>query len=209
MFYKLSQYKKVDSGGRHLNNIGGRVEDKFEFINKYKFSICFENFKGARSEKLFEAFGANTIPIYWGDSEIADEYNSKAFVNFYDYGCIEKVIERVIEIDNDDELYLQIMREPAFLRQKTYEEYFDDLTEFFVNIFETPIEEAKRDPKLLCYELIEYYGRKKYYLMGKWQKRRVKILHLFNPLKNIPPFKQLNVFRLKHRRQIMNSGLDD
>jgi len=42
-FYKLSQYKKVDSGGRYLNNIGGPVPDKLDFIKDYKFTMSFEN----------------------------------------------------------------------------------------------------------------------------------------------------------------------
>lgn len=39
----LSQYKLVDSGGRHRNNVGGLVKDKYEFDLSYKFSIAFEN----------------------------------------------------------------------------------------------------------------------------------------------------------------------
>ncbi len=57
-FYNLlSQYKKVDSGGRYLNNIGGPVKDKFSFQQQYKFSIAFENTssKGYTTEKLIEA----------------------------------------------------------------------------------------------------------------------------------------------------------
>jgi hypothetical protein len=37
-FHELSKYKSIDSGGRHLNNIGGPVPDKMTFIKDYKFS---------------------------------------------------------------------------------------------------------------------------------------------------------------------------
>jgi len=42
-FEKLSKYKKVDSGGRYLNNIGYRVEDRLKFVKDYKFTLAFEN----------------------------------------------------------------------------------------------------------------------------------------------------------------------
>ena len=31
-FHKLNEYKKVDSGGKYLNNIGKPVVDKMDFI---------------------------------------------------------------------------------------------------------------------------------------------------------------------------------
>ncbi|MGI0406297.1 glycosyltransferase family 10 domain-containing protein [Helicobacter himalayensis] len=68
-FYALNSYKRVDSGGRFLNNIGGRVKDKFAFQSECKFSLCFENSStpGYITEKLIQAAAAKTIPIYWGD----------------------------------------------------------------------------------------------------------------------------------------------
>src|SRR5690606_11217249 len=36
-FRILSNYKKVDSAGKHLNNLGYRVKDKLAFIDQYKF----------------------------------------------------------------------------------------------------------------------------------------------------------------------------
>lgn len=42
-FHALSNYKQVDSGGRYLNNVGGPVANKRDFIRDYKFVISFEN----------------------------------------------------------------------------------------------------------------------------------------------------------------------
>lgn len=69
LFEELSKYKKVDSGGRWNNNIGGAVTDKFAFDASHKFSIVCENsaHPGYTTEKLVQAFAANCIPIYWGD----------------------------------------------------------------------------------------------------------------------------------------------
>lgn len=68
-FKAISKYKRVDSAGRLLNNIGGAVQDKFAFQSECKFSICFENSstEGYITEKLIQAAAARTIPIYWGD----------------------------------------------------------------------------------------------------------------------------------------------
>ena len=69
VFYALNAYKRVDSGGRYLNNIGERVKDKFAFQSECRFSLCFENSStpGYLTEKLIQAAAAQTIPIYWGD----------------------------------------------------------------------------------------------------------------------------------------------
>ncbi|MWV67581.1 hypothetical protein DCO58_07910 [Helicobacter saguini] len=71
-FHKLSKYKKVDSGGKYANNINYRVENKVEWLKKYKFNICFENssYPGYLTEKIFDAFAAGCVPIYWGDTSL-------------------------------------------------------------------------------------------------------------------------------------------
>lgn len=71
-FNFLSKYKKVDSGGRWKNNIGAPVENKTEWLQSYKFNLCFENssYPGYLTEKLFDAFAAGCVPIYWGDTSL-------------------------------------------------------------------------------------------------------------------------------------------
>ncbi|MCF2626455.1 hypothetical protein I6E36_00025 [Fusobacterium mortiferum] len=136
-FYKLlSQYKKIDSGGRYLNNIGEPVKDKFLFQQQYKFSIAFENTssKGYTTEKLIEAKAAGTIPIYWGNPEIAKEFNTKSFINCHEYENFDEVIEVIKKIDNDDELYLKYLNEPFSLEGFDLEK--KELSDFLYNIIE-------------------------------------------------------------------------
>lgn len=142
IFLKLCEYKKVNSGGRYRNNIGGAVKDKFSFQLKHKFSIAFENcsYDGYSTEKIVEAFAANTIPIYYGDPNIDLDFNNEAFVNCHQYASLEEAIERVKVIDNDDELYLKIMNEPIL---KTQDLYMDD---FLYHIFDQPLIDAGRRP---------------------------------------------------------------
>ncbi|WP_233714264.1 glycosyltransferase family 10 domain-containing protein [Helicobacter trogontum] len=76
-FEALSNYKKVDSGGRWKNNIGGNIDNKIEWLKSYKFNLCFENssYPGYLTEKLFDAFLAGCVPIYWGDTSLRNHKN--------------------------------------------------------------------------------------------------------------------------------------
>lgn len=140
MFEKLSQYKKVDSGGRYRNNIGGAVKDKLTFQQNYKFSIAFENtsYNGYCTEKLPEAFAARTIPIYYGDPMVAEDFDERAFVNCHKYSSFDEVIDRVKEIDQNDELYLEMINTPPVIIQK------QPLADFLYHIFDQDYEKAYR-----------------------------------------------------------------
>jgi hypothetical protein len=69
-FHKLSEYKPVDSGGKHLNNLGYQIKNKLDFMQQYKFTIAFENYSypGYTTEKIYDPMLVNSIPIY-GSSE--------------------------------------------------------------------------------------------------------------------------------------------
>lgn len=132
-FDRLSRYKKVDSGGRWRNNIGGAIGDRFadfptskyHWLKDYKFNICFENssYPGYVTEKIIQAFRAKCVPIYWGDSRLCDEslssfrpiFNPKAFVNIHSFKNLDEAIEYIAWLDNDDKAFLQMLQEPMFL----------------------------------------------------------------------------------------------
>ena len=115
-FDMLSAYKKVDSGGRYMNNIGGPVDDKMAFIKGYKFTLAFENSKkdGYTTEKLLEPLMARTVPIYWGNPLVAKDFNPKAFINAGDYPSLEALLERVKQLDTDRDAYMAMLSEPIY-----------------------------------------------------------------------------------------------
>lgn len=115
-FHALSKYKKVDSGGRYLNNIGGPVVNKLEFIRRYKFTVAFENssFPGYTTEKLFEPMFANSIPIYWGNPEVGRDFDTRSFVNANAFSGIDQMIDYIIELDKSDEKYFSLWRYPWY-----------------------------------------------------------------------------------------------
>jgi hypothetical protein len=145
-FLKLSRYKRVDSGGRVMNNIGGPIpgwsRGKVEFLRAYKFNIAFENrsLPGYTSEKLYEAMQARCLPIYWGNPRVAEDFNPRSFLNAADFPTLDALVERVIELDQDDEQYLAMMREPCLPDNRPTRWFdLDRLRAQFERIFTTPI----------------------------------------------------------------------
>lgn len=150
LFQALCRYKKVNSGGRFLNNIGmpDGVPNKLEFQRKHKFVIASENTShpGYLTEKLLDAFAAHAVPIYWGDPLVKETFNEKAFICAQDYPTMEALVERVREVDENDELYAQMLAEPAFLNSEanSLESWQETLDAFIKAILDQPKESAFR-----------------------------------------------------------------
>ena len=145
LFKKLSQYKRVDSAGKILNNMNGFVVSRdyniyIEFISHYKFMITFENSQaeGYTTEKIYHAMLANTIPIYWGNPLVHYEFNEKSFINCHRFENQDGVIKKVIELDQNDKMYRQYLSEPCLTEGGYLEEISEEtLLKFFNRIFRT------------------------------------------------------------------------
>lgn len=116
-FHTLEKYKPIDSGGKSMNNLGYFVGDKIEFLRNYKFTIAFENSSnpGYTTEKIMHGFVANTIPIYWGNPVVGRDFNQKSFINCHDYESFDDVVEKIKEIDGNDDLYMEYLNQPPFV----------------------------------------------------------------------------------------------
>ena len=114
----LMHYKQIDCPARSLYNtkvpVGKDMEDKIAFLADYKFTIAFESSSHPAyvTEKILHPFLVGSIPIYWGSPKIADYFNPASFINCHDYACFEDVVERVIAIDQDPELYARYVDAP-------------------------------------------------------------------------------------------------
>jgi hypothetical protein len=147
IFEVLNAYKAVHSGGKWNNNVGGPVPNKLKFQQTHKFVIACENCStpGYLTEKFAEAAQANAVPIYWGDPTIGNYFNPKAFINCHDFDSLEAMAERVKEIDQNDELYLQILSEPWFIEGQEPEELQNEtIISFLSAIFDQDRETAYR-----------------------------------------------------------------
>lgn len=157
---KLSQYKSISSGGRIGNTLGYRVTDKLQFIKNFKFNIAFENVTspGYVTEKIIDAFTARTIPIYWGSDWVKKEFGEGGYINVSDFANIKEAIEYIIEVDNDDALYLKILETGPKLIH-SYEEWCEILLDYLSDIIEngSRIFNSMRNPnyneKLIFYKI--------------------------------------------------------
>lgn len=143
---ELNKYKKVDMGGRFLNNVGGPVESKIKFLSSYKFSIAMENSEGDGyiSEKIYDSLISGTIPIYYGDSTMDEYINPKSFILVKDENNIKKKIEYIKEIDNNNEKYLNILKENILINDNIDTIIEKEENEFLYNIFQQEKIKAKR-----------------------------------------------------------------
>lgn len=146
-FHRLSKYKKVDSGGRLLNNIGGPIPGSYvgkrDWLRKYKFHIAFENrsVPGYVTEKLPDALRAHTVPIYWGAPDVVKDFNPASFINANDFASLDSLAEHVAKVDQDPQLYLKYLSAPPYHGNQPNEAMDrTKLLAFFHRIFTTPIE---------------------------------------------------------------------
>lgn len=81
----------------------GIIENKIEALKKYKFSICYENYKnnnGYITEKIFDAFRASNVPIYLGEVEIEKYIPSGCYIkkaDFKNYNELYKFLKNMDE----------------------------------------------------------------------------------------------------------------
>lgn len=133
----ISNYKKVDCGGKCLNNIGGLVprRSKIDFQKKYKFCIACENSiePGYTTEKILDAYKSNCIPIYYGSDTITDDFNPETFINVHNFDNKDDLIEYLKKVDTYDSLYNSFMNKPVF--SKKWLDIFNDKEDtYFKNI---------------------------------------------------------------------------
>ena len=97
----LDKYNHIIKNKSCYNNI-----ELLRIYNQYKFVITFENSKtqGYITEKIFNVFLANSIPIYDGDPNINDFINPGCFLP-YD----NKIVQKVQLLMNNEKLYNNII----------------------------------------------------------------------------------------------------
>lgn len=145
---KLMEYKMIDCPGLSLNNmknaLPGRYDKnwesgKIEFIKNYKFTIAFENayYKGYVSEKLTHPFLAMSVPIYYGASDVDNDFNKNAFIDVSKFKSIDEVIDYIIYLDNNDEEYMKILSCNVLNENFNIEDFYRNFEEYIVSIVES------------------------------------------------------------------------
>jgi hypothetical protein len=142
LFHRLSLYKKVLSGGKHLNNVGkpipyGKNED---WVSECKFTIAYENtlnYPGYVTEKPFQAWFGGSVPIYDTHRAGLEDINPKAIIYGGDFESEEDLVEYIKKVDNDDKLYCDIWNEHIINNpDKDYNKLKDSIREKLNKIFD-------------------------------------------------------------------------
>lgn len=158
LFHEISKYKKVDSLGKHLNNVGragtgfvGHANECVELKSRYKFSIASENatFPGYTSEKILTSLESHTVPIYWGDPLIVKHINPDCFINCNEMDSIDDIIAAIKRVDRDDIMWCNMVSSPWQTEDQIHYSLCLDqkYAEFFQVIFSNTFETNKRIPE--------------------------------------------------------------
>ena len=143
-FHELGKYKTVASGGRYLNNVGGRVADKNAFCAKYKFNIAFENSvsPGYTTEKVMQPYTVNTVPIYYGNPFVGEDFNVDSMVRVSSRDDVKRAIDEIVYLDTHDEAYLAKVKMPCLTHSTEW--YEQRLVSFMRGVFDADPCDAKR-----------------------------------------------------------------
>ena len=101
-------------------NYQGVCEDKAEAFSKYRYALCFENAfhprwtRGYLTEKIFDCMASQTIPIYYGCSNIEKLIPADCFIDYRHFASLEELDEFLQTMTDEEYLgYAERMR--AFL----------------------------------------------------------------------------------------------
>lgn len=78
--------------------------EKLAVLKKYRFSICFENTKdlnGYITEKIFCAFAAGNVPIYWGPGNIESYIPKGCYIDYRDFKSREELYQYIKTMSKD------------------------------------------------------------------------------------------------------------
>lgn len=131
-FHLLSGYKQVDAlgnaptkfrgprppkrkdRGSHDTTKGTYNDGAVSCYTPYKFVIAFENSShtGYVTEKIINPMFAGAIPIYWGAPDVGNHFNPHSFVDANGPDGLTTAIEKIKEIDQNDDIYEEMLSEP-------------------------------------------------------------------------------------------------
>lgn len=123
--YLINNSLNVDIYGRYFEcdlnkNIYGQIQLKSNALQNYKFSITIENSseKNYISEKLYDCFINDVVPIYFGPPNILNIFNENSLLSF---STLDECVSIVENINRGKILY------ENFNLKKAKDKYFNDI----------------------------------------------------------------------------------
>ncbi len=184
LFHALNGYKPVVSPGSWLNNLGNGKKrcswaEKHEYLRLSKFTIAGDSisYPGFVTEKIVDPFVFHSVPVYYGNPRICDDFNADSFIWCKDESDIGRVVEEVRRLDSDDDAYIDMLTRHPLPTEDHWEKLYDGVERFLVNIFSQTREEAYRRIRFFCAEQHESYLR-------EYLRRYERTPDLFRKIKN-------------------------
>lgn len=137
-----SGHRRVRNHTRNVNRGHDFLDEAVELLKPYRFSLAFENklVPGYVTEKIVNAFLADSIPIYWGSKAVLDMFNPDAFIYATDLQAnpagshsdfspgdplvgLDRVVAQVARIAEDETVLRRISTAPI-LNDAQLQKYF-------------------------------------------------------------------------------------
>jgi len=149
-FHLFNNYKHVDALGKSCNNTEVNIDrtkynrtmtyldEAVQLYSDYKFVLALENKMehGYVTEKIINPLIANCIPIYWGSNNVFEFINKDRIIYAPDYNDAD-LIKRMKEIDENEDLFNEIVNKPIYCNHKDPETIFNDFTRAMQDYFLT------------------------------------------------------------------------
>jgi len=110
---------------------GYSSQEKLNVLKNYRFCICFENVHttpGYITEKIFDAFAAGCVPVYWGPENVEDYIPIDCFIDYRKFKNNEEMYQFITSItESEYELYIDNIRhflqseQASLFSQKNFE----------------------------------------------------------------------------------------
>lgn len=148
-YYISNNYKQIDAlgkSGNSINFIDNRnvYTDEITYndiavkqYSEYKFVLALENgiVDGYITEKIINPILAGSIPIYAGPEDVFNFINKKRIIYLFDFTNLSDLLNYIIKIDNDDNLYNNIINEKIYINELNSQNYdiylFNELKKLF------------------------------------------------------------------------------
>lgn len=133
--YNNFEFFGVGWNKKEFNSYQGKVDNKYEILKKYKFTLCYENecnIDGLVSEKIFDCFYARSIPIYWGASNIKKYFSEDTFIDKRNFKTYDDLNIYLINM-TENEYYHRIEQIEKYLESKEFAKYSSE--NFAKNIY--------------------------------------------------------------------------
>lgn len=159
----LMKVRRVNCAGPFMNNTGSLLPygEKQNYQRRHCFSMAYENesYPGYQTEKIIDAFVSGSIPIYWGNTLVAKEFNPASFVNAHDFRRREDLVDYLVKLADDPVRRAEMINCNILQDSDVFTKCDKELVDFFSRIFERGPGAIQRTPfQRFMGVLQQFYG---------------------------------------------------